>query len=334
MEDNAERTPLFTFGVIADIQYADIDDGFNYSKTRMRFYRGSLQLLRNAQASWSEAATKPDFILQLGDVIDGFNKRHDASDGALDSVLREFSSSPVEVHHVWGNHEFYNFSRSELLRSKLNSSAAHGGSSPSGARGGCDTHAYHFSPSPGFTFVVLDAYDVSLLGRDESSEQYCSAMNIIKQYNNNKDLNCPPVGGSLQQRFTMFNGGFSRKQLDWLDSVLSLADDKEDRVTIVSHLPVHPYSTVPVCLAWNFDELLAIIRSHSSVVCFLAGHDHDGGYCWDKETGVHHLTLEGVIETPPNSNAFGLVSVYKDRMVLKGSGRIRDRVLQFSQSDV
>lgn len=97
----------------------------------------------------------------------------------------------------------------------------------------------------------------------------------------------------------------------------------------LGHLPVHPDSTDPICLVWNFDKLLTIIRSHSSVVCFMAGHDHDGGYCLDIETGVHHVTLEGVIETPPDSNAFGTVSVYKDRMVLKGSGRILDRVLLF-----
>lgn len=335
MDGCAQQTPLFTFGVIADIQYADIDDGYNYSRTSMRYYRSSLQLLRNALESWSESAVKPEFILQLGDIIDGFNKGRDASQRALDTVLREFSSSPVKVHHVWGNHEFYNFSRSALLRSELNSTV-HGGRGLSGAQAASDIYAYHFRPFPGFTFVVLDAYDVSLLGREDSTGQYKSAMNVIKQYNNNKDLNCPPVfSESLQQRFTMFNGGFSKEQLDWLDSVLSSADDKRERVTIISHLPIHPFSTDTVCLAWNFDELLAIIRSHSSVVCFIAGHDHDGGYWCDKDTGVHHLTLEGVIETPPNSNAFGTVSVYEDRMVLKGSGRIPDRVFLFPgcQSD-
>lgn len=337
MDDCPQQTPLFTLGVIADIQYADRDDGYNYTRTRMRYYRSSLQLLRNAQESWSESAVKLEFILQLGDIIDGSNKRQDASERALDTVLSEFSSgsgsSPVEVVHVWGNHEFYNFSRSALLRSKLNSTL-HTDRSPKGSQAAGDIYAYHFSPFPGFTFVVLDAYDVSLVGREESTEQYSDAMNLIKQHNNNEDLNCPPACGDLKQRFTMFNGGFSKDQLDWLDSVLSSADEKLERVTIVSHLPVHPYSADPMCLAWNFHELLAIIRSHSSVVCFMAGHDHDGGYYQDTDTGVHHLTLEGVIETPPDSNAFGTVSVYEDRMVLKGNGRIRDRVLLFPcQSD-
>ncbi|XP_070783414.1 manganese-dependent ADP-ribose/CDP-alcohol diphosphatase isoform X2 [Enoplosus armatus] len=320
MDDCPQRPPLFTFGVIADIQYADIDDGLNYVRTRRRYYRSSLRLLRNAQESWS--AVKPDFIVQLGDIIDGFNKDHGASERALDTVLREFGSGSAQVHHVWGNHEFYNFSRSALLRSELNSALRFEGS-----RAGSDIYAYHFSPFPGFTFVVLDAYDVSLLGREKSSQQYGDAMSLIKQYNNNKDLN---LCQGLQQRFTMFNGGFSKAQLNWLDSVLASADEKQERVTIASHLPVHPYATDAICLAWNYDELLAVIQSHSSVVCFMAGHVHEGAYHRDKDTGVHHLTLEGVIETPPDSNAFCTVSVHEDRMVLKGSGRMADRVLLFS----
>ncbi|KAM8837541.1 manganese-dependent ADP-ribose/CDP-alcohol diphosphatase [Spinachia spinachia] len=323
-----DETPLFTFGVIADIQYADIDDGYNFSRTRRRYYRSSLQLLTNARRSWSESAVKPEFILQLGDIIDGFNKGCDASDRALDAVLTEFSCGVLEVHHVWGNHELYNFSRAALLSSGLNSSLL-AESCLSEVQADSQLCAYHFSPSPGFRFVVLDAYDVSLLGRETSSRHYSDAMAVIKQHNNNEDLNCPPVSFGKLQRFTMFNGGFGKQQLDWLDSVLSSADDKQERVTIVSHLPIHPGSTADICLAWNFDELLAIIRCHGSVVCFMAGHDHDGGYYQDEDTGVHHVTLPGVIETPPDSNAFGTVSVYKDQMVLKGYGRVTDRVLQF-----
>lgn len=36
------------------------------------------------------------------------------------------------------------------------------------------------------------------------------------------------------RRFTMFNGGLSKEQLDWLDSVLSSADEKQEKVTVVS----------------------------------------------------------------------------------------------------
>lgn len=180
--------PLFSFGVIADVQYADIDDGHNFLRTRKRYYRSSVQLLRAALRSWSEAAVRPDFILQLGDIIDGFNRRHAASERALEAVLRELSSSPAKVHHVWGNHEFYNFSRTRLLGSELDSSA---GAERSLAESGTGVYAYRFSPHPGFAFVVLDAYDLSILGREEPSERHREAMLLLRQYNHNEDLNQP-----------------------------------------------------------------------------------------------------------------------------------------------
>ncbi|KAG7271619.1 hypothetical protein CRUP_009277 [Coryphaenoides rupestris] len=306
---------LFTFGVIADIQYADVEDGFNYTRTRRRYYRSSLRLLRNARESWSCAAVPPSFILQLGDIIDGVNKERGASERALDTVMRELSggggggTGTAPVHHVWGNHEFYNFSRETLMRSELNS-------------------APHSSPK--FRFIVLDAYDVSVLGRTVSSVQYNNALNILKEHNSNEDLNHPPAEEGMKRKFVKFNGGFSRDQLNWLDGVLSMSDENQEKVIIVSHLPVHPLSTEPICLAWNSEDLLAVIGAHGCVVCFMAGHDHDGGYHRDRGSGVHHLTLEGVIETPPESDAFATVSVYEDRMSLKGRGRTADRELVFA----
>ncbi|XP_054610367.1 manganese-dependent ADP-ribose/CDP-alcohol diphosphatase isoform X3 [Dunckerocampus dactyliophorus] len=245
MDDCCEREPLFTFGVIADIQYADIDDGLNFTQTRRRFYRNSLQLLREARETWSQSATRPNFILQLGDIIDGFNKDYGASSAALDRVLEEFNLDSMEVHHVWGNHELYNFTRSELLHSRLNSAVLADRSS-SGTRAGGDIYAYSFSPFPGFTFVVLDAYDVSLLGVEEDSSRYHSALTLIKLHNNNEDLNCPPVEfDSLKQRFAKFNGGFSMTQLDWLNCVLSSADKKQEKVTSQSTRAPQPPSAWP-----------------------------------------------------------------------------------------
>ncbi|XP_051770197.1 manganese-dependent ADP-ribose/CDP-alcohol diphosphatase [Ctenopharyngodon idella] len=320
MEDRARA--LFTFGIIADIQYADIDDGSNYRRTRRRFYRNSVELLRNAMRDWEER--RVSCVLQLGDVIDGHNKSRDASEQALETVVKELEKCSVDVHHVWGNHEFYNFRRETLLASPLNSAAKAEAGSDLLAD---DIYAYEFSPAPNFRFVLLDAYDMSVIGRDESSEKHKQSLKLLQQHNSNPDLNQPPVYG-LEQRFVKFNGGFSPEQLLWLDEVLTLADQKQEKVTVFSHLPVHPDSTDPICLAWNYEELLSVLRSHKSVVCFVAGHDHDGGYCTDA-SGVHHVTLEGVIETRPDSNAFGTVYVYEDRMLLKGSGRTADRVIKY-----
>lgn len=204
MGDCPPKKPLFTFGAIADIQYADIDDGYNYTRTHRRYYRSSIELLRNALDSWSKAPVKPGFILQLGDLIDGYNKPIVASDRALEAVLKELGSGSAAVHHVWGNHEFYNFSREWLLSSKLNSA-------PQGSQkaAGSQVNAYHFSPYPGFTFVVLDAYDVALLGREEASQGYQEARTLLRHYNKNDDLNTP--AGTMVHSFHLYAFGFHTK---------------------------------------------------------------------------------------------------------------------------
>lgn len=46
----------------------------------------------------------------------------------------------------------------------------------------------------------------------------------------------------MDGRFVKFNGGFSQDQLDWLDRVLTSADEKGEKVTVVSKycLPSSP----------------------------------------------------------------------------------------------
>ena len=69
----SNTTPLFRFGAIADIQYADIEDAMNFSKTENRCYRGTLQHTHTAVAYWNQQAPKLAFVAQLGDLIDGQN---------------------------------------------------------------------------------------------------------------------------------------------------------------------------------------------------------------------------------------------------------------------
>ncbi|NXY88231.1 ADPRM diphosphatase, partial [Alcedo cyanopectus] len=306
-----------SFGVIADIQYADAEDGYDFSGCRRRRYRQSLGLLRAAVREWGAEKPPLGFVLQLGDTIDGINGRRGEAEGALQRVLAELGRLPVPVHHAWGNHELYNFSRARLERSGLNSRA--------GPRAG-DCQAYHFSPAAGLRVVLLDAYDLSTLGREPDCPRYRESLRLLREKNPNANLNSP--AGLKEPQFVEFNGGFSQAQLDWFNEVLQFSDDNQEKVIVTAHLPVHPDASDGVSLAWNYKAALLAIHSHQCVVCFIAGHLHDGAYCLDSH-GVHHLTLEGVIETPPGSNAFGTIYVYEDKMILKGRGRIADRVMHF-----
>ncbi|NXI46380.1 ADPRM diphosphatase, partial [Galbula dea] len=311
-----------SFGVIADIQYADAEDGYDFSGYRRRYYRQSLDLLRDAVEAWAVERPPLSFVLQLGDSIDGLNAQSGKAEEALEQVLAVLGRLPVPVHHVWGNHELYNFSRARLAHTGLCSR-------PAGAMAGPparDCQAYHFSPAAHFRFVVLDTYDLSILGREPDCPSYRESLRLLREKNPNVNLNDP--AGLKEPHFVEFNGGFSQAQLDWFNEVLKFSDENQEKVVVMGHLPIHPDASDRVSLAWNYKDALSVIHSHPSVVCFLAGHLHDGGYCLDSH-GVHHLILEGVIETPPESNAFGTIYVYEDKLILKGRGRVSDRVMHF-----
>ena len=52
-----EREPLFRFGAIADVQYSDREDGWNFAKSHRRYYRGGLVQLRRAVDCWLRDGT-------------------------------------------------------------------------------------------------------------------------------------------------------------------------------------------------------------------------------------------------------------------------------------
>ena len=77
MTNTQTKMPLFSFGIIADVQYADIDDGHNYTRTKGRYYRNSVNLLTEAIKCWNNMSPKPSFIFQLGDLIDRHKRRQE-----------------------------------------------------------------------------------------------------------------------------------------------------------------------------------------------------------------------------------------------------------------
>lgn len=51
-QQQRREAPLFSFGAIADVQYADRSDGWDWTKTTQRYYRGGLRQLRRAVDVW------------------------------------------------------------------------------------------------------------------------------------------------------------------------------------------------------------------------------------------------------------------------------------------
>lgn len=320
--------PYFSFGVIADIQYSTKPNGLSQWRM-MRYFQQSLLHLQEAITEWSREAPPPQFILQLGDIIDSSNRTMGRSKEALETVLKDIEEADIPFHHIWGNHELYNFNRDLMRQSKLNTSGmmtnrlgCHDGSHDDSHP---DYYAYHFSPHSRFRVIVLDTYDLSVFGRKEDSQGYQDTLEFLDKA---AQENCNRKGSN--SHLVDFNGGLSSKQLSWLDEVLTYCDQQNERVIIAGHTPIHPESKRSICLAWNYEDILRVIHAHRSVVCYFAGHDHSGGYHQDSH-GVHHVTMEGVVESPPDSNAFGTVDVYEDRLVLRGRGRVKGRVLFYRE---
>ena len=346
-ELNGEKDILFSFGLISDIQYADINDRQNYLKTKWRRYRNALVSLQQAVAHWKGAKWSPSFIVQLGDIIDGFNSsqvdmddsKRNFSKEALDAVMKEFSKLPREIpvlHNV-GNHELYNFPREELARSVLHpfnscSSASYLSTHqnhPTASEKETKPFYFSFTPHPKFCFIYLDSYDISILGSDPNTPQYKQGLTWLRKYNKNADLHSPDGLTGLDRRFVKFNGAIGSAQLSWLQTTLKRAEEQDQKAVIFSHVPIYPKNVDHMTILWNYQDVLEVLWQSPCVVACFHGHTHEYSYAMDKN-GIHHYVFDAVIEAPLDSNAFATLHVKDDSIVIEGFGIIESQVLKFS----
>ena len=236
------KEPLFSFGVIADVQYADIPDGRSFLGVP-RYYRHSIAVLRRAVQRWNgEKSVR--FCINFGDIVDGFCPK-DRSLAAVQAVVREFDDfRGGAAYHMLGNHCLYNLPRSELVSVLRMPSASPGRA------------YYDFSPWPGYRFVVLDAYDFSAVGWPRDHPVSFAARRFLEKRNPNHDKNSPSGLAGKDRRFVMFNGGVGDAQLRWLDGVLRRAARRGEKAVVCSHLPVHPGAASPTGLMWNYEEVM------------------------------------------------------------------------------
>jgi len=83
--------PILSFGVIADVQYAD------YAPAGTRYYRSSTEKLKEALKTLK--ADSVSFIINLGDLID-------KDFVSFKPVTDIIESSQIETYHVPGNHDY------------------------------------------------------------------------------------------------------------------------------------------------------------------------------------------------------------------------------------
>lgn len=313
-----KKHPLFSFGVISDVQYADIPDGRSPNGVP-RYYRHSILVLQRAVKSWNNHHNNNlSFAMNFGDIIDGYCPRNQSLD-ALKKVLGEFENFNGPVHHMIGNHCLYNLPRDKLLP-LLNIPNLGGGQA-----------YYEFSPTPEYRFVVLDGFDISTFGWPRDHPNHLEAIKLLEEKNPNSDKDNPEGLMDLDRRFVKLNGAVGKQQMEWLDGVLKAASKCEQKVIVCCHLPLYPVATfqIKVPILWNYDQVLDLIHRYRCVKVCLAGHYHEGGYGIDSH-GIHHRVLEAALECPPGTDSFGYIDVYDDMLSVVGKDRMKSINISFN----
>lgn len=252
---------------------------------------------------------------------------------ALDLVSRAISNyKSGPIFHTYGNHDLYNFSHKTIGR-KLKIPFVrectgdlvgyYSSAIPSSSCSTTTANRKSRRKSRKLRIVVLDSYDVTLLQRVPPSRKHALACQILSNHNPNypHNVNSPEGLADTERRFVGFNGGIDKPQLTWLRETLELAREEKETVVVITHQPILPESAKPICLIWNYSEVLQILREFGGVVAAVfAGHDHAGGYKRDEDSGIHFRVFEAMLESAKPLTTYGFVDVYWDRLVVRGVG--------------
>jgi manganese-dependent ADP-ribose/CDP-alcohol diphosphatase len=274
------QKPLFSFGIIADVQYADSDPAGT------RYYRASLSKLREAVNTFRKDSV--DFVITLGDMIDKDIRSFDPLFDILDS-------SGLRFYHVTGNHDY---SVEKKYKMELPS---------------------EYSSRPGYYSVISKDFRLIFLNGNEISTYSSNNKTIIRKANALLD--------SLKKRGDQnameWNGGISDKQLLWFDNQMNEAKIKNEKVLIFCHFPILPENVHNLI---NYREVLLVLKKYQNTVAWFNGHNHSGNYgSYDK---IHFVTMKGMVESE-NQNSFARIDVYRNKILIIGSGREESRILPY-----
>lgn len=130
-------------------------------------------------------------------------------------------------------------------------------------------------------------------------------------------------------RYLPFNGGISSQQLEWLETQLLDAVQKNERCLLFSHMAIYRPASQEQNLLWNSEEILKVLHAtpKGTVISFISGHDHDGGYATDSH-GIHHIVPCSPIECDEGEMSFGVLEIYAKEQCMKvnWTGKVPQRL--------
>ncbi|KAF4733826.1 hypothetical protein FOZ63_004210, partial [Perkinsus olseni] len=358
---------LFRFGVIADVQYADVDDTFNYTRTKKRCYRRSAQVLRNAINWWNSLQCPPlSFVVNLGDLVDGRNRGLNIQDRAMSKIMSEFDAlSCPRVIHMIGNHELYCFTRKALSEhrtfpatrkqyfltrpeslghdefptGKMKCSVQSLLEASSSEDPSCFYYAY--KPADDWLVVVLDPYDVSVMRQGGGRHGYELSKDAgldpegydLCQSHNPNDIGSKTdffAGLSgVESRWAPVNGAVGREQLEWLRGVLQTCHQRGTSVIILSHVILHPDATRHRNCRGLLWNYDEVLQAIYEFPCTrLVVCGHIHNEVYHLDVhGVHHLTLPSPLESTPDQCAITAEVMTSGDIRIVPRGDISERLL-------
>lgn len=250
-----------------------------------RFYRNSLAKLEACVEALNREGV--DFTVNLGDLVDR------DTEGNMDEVLSRLAKLDKKVYNTSGNHDYDGVIRNDKLYAQLGMPAA-----------------YYSFRAHGWRFVMLNTNEVASYSNVEGTPLETELAVMMDE-----------IGKSGRPNGAPYNGGISKKQLDWLKQELEEAQKKNERVVVFSH---HPLYAAPGLTALNDLEIIDLLASYPCVKAGISGHHHPGDFGTYK--GIPFITTEGMIETE-DENAYGILELTGDGLVLTGRGRTKSYTL-------
>ena len=180
-----------------------------------------------------------------------------SSRALLDRVLTGLAGGrpDARVHSCVGNHCLAAVGRTHL-NARL-------GVPPPPAAG--DHSYYEDRLGPGWRLIVLDGYDVSLLGWPATDPRHAAASTLLASRNPNPNKNAADGLVGVDRRFVAFGGGVGEEQLAWLESALARA---------ASAGTATPYTrALRMAAAWMSDAWAGSAASNTSGVGKRLGGD-------------------------------------------------------------
>lgn len=227
------------------------------------------------------------FVVTLGDVID-------CDVASYDRILPIYRTLRHETRFVLGNHDF-------------DVAPEHLGRVPGLL--GMPGASYDFAHG-GLRFVVLDGNDVSLFGPSPGDPRRTLAQERLAAAKAADLPNAKPWNGSL-----------SDAQFAWLGRTLEAARAAGERVIVLNHYPILPENPHNL---WDANRIVERLGRSPHVIGYFNGHNHAGNYA--EAGGTHYVNFRGMVDTP-DSSAFAIVEVSRDRMEIRGFGREPGRSL-------